>query len=65
MKNTLKLLAITMVMIFVLVGCGKLPQEELNAAKASIDAAVAEGAQKYATEDGPRIMQRQKSLSPR
>jgi hypothetical protein len=55
MKNTLKLLALTMVMIFVLVGCGKLPQEELNAAKASIDAVVAEGAQKYAAEDAKKL----------
>ena len=55
MKNTLKLLALTMVMIFVLVGCGKLPTEEISAAKASIDAVVADGAQKFAAEDTKKL----------
>jgi len=55
MKNTLKLLALSMVTIFLLVGCAKLPTEEINAAKASVDAVVAEGAQKFAAEDAKKL----------
>ena len=55
MKITLKLMVLSMIMMFVLVGCGTLPQEELTAAKASIDAVVAEGAQKYAAEDAKKL----------
>ena len=53
MKNTL--LALSMVTIFLLVGCAKLPTEEINAAKASVDAVVAEGAQKFAAEDAKKL----------
>ena len=55
MKNTLKFLALSMVTIFLLVGCAKLPTEEINAAKASVDAVVAEGAQKFAAEDAKKL----------
>jgi len=55
MKNTLKLLALSMVTIFLFVGCAKLPTEEINAAKASVDAVVAEGAQKFAAEDAKKL----------
>jgi len=55
MKSMVKLLALVMVTVFVLVGCAKQPTEELNAAKASIDAAVAEGAQKFAAEDAKKL----------
>ena len=55
MKNTVKFLAVSMVMIFLLVGCAKLPTEEINAAKASVDAVVAEGAQKFAAEDAKKL----------
>ena len=55
MKNMLKLLALSMVTIFLLVGCAKLPTEEINAAKASVDAVVAEGAQKFAAEDAKKL----------
>ena len=55
MKNMMKLLALVMVTVFVLVGCAKQPTEELNAAKASIDAVVAEGAQKFAAEDAKKL----------
>lgn len=51
MKNTVKFMVLSMVMIFLLVGCGKVPTEEINAAKASIDAVVEEGAQKFAAEE--------------
>jgi hypothetical protein len=55
MKNTVKFLALSMVTIFLLVGCAKLPTEEINAAKASVDAVVAEGAQKFAAEDAKKL----------
>ncbi len=47
MKSVLKLTALAMVVVFVLVGCGKQPTEEMNAAKTSIDAFIADGAEKY------------------
>lgn len=55
MKNTLKFLALSMVAIFLLAGCAKQPTEEINAAKASIDAVVAEGAQKFAAEGAKQL----------
>ena len=55
MKNTLKFLAVSMVTIFLLAGCAKQPTEEINAAKASIDAVVAEGAQKFAAEGAKQL----------
>jgi len=55
MKNTLKFLALSMVTIFLLVGCAKQPTEEISAAKASVDAVVAEGAQKFAAEDAKKL----------
>lgn len=55
MKNTLKFLALIMVTIFLLVGCAKQPTEEISAAKASVDAVVAEGAQKFAAEDAKKL----------
>jgi predicted small lipoprotein YifL len=47
MKNVLKFMALAMVVVFVLAGCGKQPTEEMNAAKTSIDAFIADGAEKY------------------
>jgi hypothetical protein len=55
MKNTLKFLALSMVTIFLLAGCAKQPTEEINAAKASVDSAIAEGAEKYAAEDAKKL----------
>ena len=55
MKNTVKFLAVSMVTILLLVGCAKAPTEEINAAKASVDAVVAEGAQKFAAEDAKKL----------
>jgi len=55
MNNTLKFLALGVLTIFLLVGCGKQPTEEINAAKVSVDAAVAEGAQKFAAEDAKKL----------
>lgn len=55
MKRALQFLALIMVTVFLLVGCAKQPTEEINAAKASINAVVAEGAQKFAAEDAKKL----------
>ncbi|MDO8722436.1 MAG: hypothetical protein Q7J31_09445 [Syntrophales bacterium] len=55
MNNTLKFLALGVLTIFLLAGCGKQPTEEINAAKTSVDAVVAEGAQKFAAEDAKKL----------
>ena len=55
MNNTLKFLALGVLTIFLLAGCGKQPTEEINAAKTSVDAVVAEGAQKFAPEDAKKL----------
>ena len=55
MKGALKLLALILVTVFVFVGCAKQPTEEINAAKAAIDAVMAEGAQKFAAEDAKKL----------
>lgn len=55
MKNTLKFLALSMVTVFLLAGCGKQPTEDINAAKASVDGVMAEGAQKFAAEDAKKL----------
>ncbi|HLP44766.1 MAG TPA: hypothetical protein VK469_02405 [Candidatus Kapabacteria bacterium] len=47
MKNLAKLLILSLVLVFVYVGCAKEPTQEINDAKAAIDAAAAEGAQTY------------------
>lgn len=51
MKSVLKYLALGLVVMALLVGCGKQPTQEINDAKAAIDAVVADGAEKYAPED--------------
>ncbi len=55
MKKALKIMALGMVTIFLLIGCGKLPTEDITAAKASIDAVVADGAQKFAADDTKKL----------
>ncbi len=55
MKGIVKYLALIMVTIFLLAGCGKQPTEEINAAKASVDAVMTEGAQKFAAEDAKKL----------
>src|SRR3989337_496287 len=55
MNNTLKILALGVLTIFLLAGCGKQQTEEINAAKASVDAVIAEGAQKFAAEDAKNL----------
>jgi DNA repair exonuclease SbcCD ATPase subunit len=52
MKTLLKISVVPIILMFlVITGCSKPPTEELNAAKAAIDAAVSAGADKFAQED--------------
>jgi predicted small lipoprotein YifL len=50
MKRILVVLA-SLALVASLTACAKAPTEEINATKASVDAAVAEGAQQYTPED--------------
>jgi len=55
MKSVLKYLLPVLIVVFMFAGCAKQPDQEINAAKSSVDAAVAEGAEKYAPEDAKRL----------
>ncbi|MBI5056430.1 MAG: hypothetical protein HZB61_07435 [Nitrospirae bacterium] len=48
MKRFLVTLTVVMAMLVVLTSCAKQPTEDMNASKASIDAVIAEGGEKYA-----------------
>ena len=55
-KNILReSLLLSLMVVLLLCGCQKQPTEEITAAKASIDAAVSEGAQKFAADDLKKI----------
>lgn len=54
MKNLLIVIA-GLALVSSLAGCGKPPQEEMNSAKASIEAAAAEGSAKYVAEDDKKV----------
>jgi len=43
----MKVLAVNLLVLFVLAGCGSQPAQEMQAAKASVDAATADGGEKY------------------
>jgi hypothetical protein len=62
MKKALKLMAVSMVLVFLFVGCAKPPTEEMNAAKAAIDAVVADGAMKFAAEDAKKLNDAMKAV---
>jgi len=49
-KSTVIFLVVVMAGLL-LIGCGKQPTEDMNAAKSAVDAVIAEGAEKYASED--------------
>ncbi|MDD5722256.1 MAG: hypothetical protein PHY29_00805 [Syntrophales bacterium] len=55
MKNILKYMALIMVTGFLFAGCAQPPTEEINMAKASVEAVVAEGAQKFAGEEAKQL----------
>ncbi len=43
----MKVLAVNLLVLFVLAGCGSQPAQEMQAAKSAVDAAVADGGEKY------------------
>jgi len=51
MKSILKYVAVSMITIFLFAGCAQQPTEEINAAKAAVEAVMAEGAQKFTAEE--------------
>ena len=55
MKSTLRYLMLGLMITVLIAGCSKQPVQEINAAKASVDAAVAEGAEKYAPADAKKV----------
>lgn len=55
MNRKIQYLILGMLTVFLVAGCGKQPTEEINAAKASVDAVVEEGAQKYAAEEAKML----------
>ncbi|MDO9516224.1 MAG: hypothetical protein Q7J01_09020 [Syntrophales bacterium] len=55
MKSILKYMAVSMITIFLFAGCAQQPTEEINAAKASVETVMAEGAQKFAAEEAKQL----------
>jgi len=53
-KSTIMVLVFVMAGLL-LVGCGKQPAEEINAAKSAVDAVITEGAEKFAPEDAKKL----------
>jgi hypothetical protein len=55
MKHAMRHILISLIVIFSLAGCSKQPLQEINAAKAAVDAVISEGAEKYLPEDAKKI----------
>lgn len=55
MKDMLKYVALSLIVMVAFVGCSKQPTAEIDAAKAAVDAVIAEGAEKYAPEDAKKL----------
>lgn len=51
MKRSFRLLVVVVVMMFVYVGCAKLPQQEIDNAKAAVEAAIQAGASTYTPDE--------------
>ncbi len=51
MRNAVKVLAVNLLVLFVLAGCGSQPTQEMQGAKAAVDAAVADGGEKYSVDE--------------
>jgi len=50
-RTTVKLLLVALALSVFLIGCAKKPETEINNTKAALDAAIQEGAEKYAKEE--------------
>jgi len=55
MKKIIGYLLLAMVFAALTAGCSKQPVQEINAAKAAVDSAVAEGAEKYLSVDAKKV----------
>jgi ABC-type transporter Mla subunit MlaD len=55
MKGIISNFLAGLLMVFALIACSKQPLQEINAAKAAVDAAVAEGAEKYAPAETRKV----------
>ncbi len=55
MKGVLRCFLFGLILTAMLGGCSKQPAQEINAAKAAVDAAVGEGAEKYAPADARQV----------
>jgi len=51
MKKSIVIFLVVVMAGLLLIGCGKQPTEDINAAKSAVDTVIAEGAEKYASED--------------
>jgi methyl-accepting chemotaxis protein len=51
MKKSAVIFLVVVMAGLLLMGCGKQPTEDINAAKSAVDTVIAEGAEKYASED--------------
>jgi len=55
MKKSTVIFLVFVMASFLLIGCGKQPTEDINASKSAVDAVIAEGAEKYASEDAKML----------
>ena len=51
----MRYLILSMLVVFMFVGCSKQPTTEMNDAKAAVDAVIADGAEKYAQADAKKL----------
>ena len=51
----MRYLILSLMVVFLFVGCSKQPATEMNDAKAAVDAVIAEGAEKYAQADAKKL----------
>ena len=51
----MRYLILSMMVVFMFVGCSSQPTTEMNDAKAAVDAVIAEGAEKYAQVDAQKL----------
>jgi len=54
-QKILSILAFCLIAIVLMAGCAKEPAEDIHAAKTAVDAVIAEGGEKYASEDVKKI----------
>jgi len=55
MKGIVRIFLACLLVLFAVASCAKQPAQEINAAKSAVDAAMAEGAEKYAPADAKKV----------